>query len=448
MSSVAKTGPSMDRRMARDQKPGRAARKKTGSAVALYLGIRDQGSGVRADPLVYTADMPLDVAAVQAALREERLDAWLLYDFRGSNPIARKLAGVNGAAKLATRRWYYLLPAAGEPRGLVHRIEPHALDALPGHKLQYADRGSLEAGLSQLLDGCRRVAMEYSAECAIPYIARVDAGTVEAVRGRGVEVISSGDLVQRFEVRWSTRGLETHRAASERLYRIKDRAFDALRAVTRGRETTEYALQQDMVRWFADEGLVSDSPPVVAAMAHAGDPHYLPTAEHHGPIRRDELVLLDLWGKLDEPDAMFADITWVAVTGRAVRSAYQRAFEAIAQARDAAVAAVTEAVASGRTIRGFEVDRAARAVLDTAGYADHILHRTGHSLGETVHGNGANLDDYETHDDRRLLSGTGFTVEPGLYFDTFGVRTEIDMYIGDREATVTGPRQAAIVTLE
>ncbi|MPZ18349.1 MAG: M24 family metallopeptidase [Luteitalea sp.] len=391
--------------------------------------------------------MPLDVAAVQAALREEGLDGWLLYDFRGSNPIARKLAGVNGSAKLATRRWYYVVPAVGDPRGLVHRIEAHALDALPGRKLQYADRGSLDAGLSQVLEGCRRVAMEYSAECAIPYIARVDAGTVEAVRRRGIEVISSGDLVQQFEVRWSERGLETHRAASERLYRIKDRAFDALRRVAGGRDTTEYALQQEMAGWFAEEGLVSDSPPVVAAMANAGDPHYLPTANQHRPIRRNELVLLDLWGTLDEPGAIFADISWVGFTGRDVPEEYRHAFASIVQARDAAVAAVTDAVAGGRTIRGFEADRAARTVLEAAGYADHILHRTGHSLGETVHGNGANLDDYETHDDRRLLAGTGFTVEPGLYFDSFGVRTEINMYVSDRAATVTGPRQAAIVAL-
>lgn len=391
--------------------------------------------------------MPLDVAAVQAALRDEGLDGWLLYDFRGSNPIARKLAGVNGSAKLATRRWYYVVPAVGEALGLVHRIEAHALDGLPGRKLQYADRGSLDAGLSQLLEGCRRVAMEYSAECAIPYVARVDAGTIEAVRRRGVEVISSGDLVQQFEVRWSERGLETHRAASERLYRIKDRAFEALRRVARGRDTTEYALQQEMVEWFAEEGLVSDSPPVVAAMANAGDPHYLPTADQHRAVRPNELVLLDLWGTLDEPGAIFADITWVGFTGRDVPDEHRRAFASIVQARDAAVAAITDAVAGGRTIRGFEADRAARAVLDAAGYGNHILHRTGHSLGETVHGNGANLDDYETHDDRRLLAGTGFTVEPGLYFDSFGVRTEINMYLSDRAATVTGPGQGAIVAL-
>ncbi|MGH9158892.1 MAG: M24 family metallopeptidase [Vicinamibacteraceae bacterium] len=391
--------------------------------------------------------MPLDVAAVQAALREEGIDAWLLYDFRGSNPIARKLAGLNGSSKLATRRWYYVVPAVGEPRGLVHRIEAHALDGLPGRKWQYADRGSLETGLARVLEGCRRVAMEYSAECAIPYIARVDAGTVEAVRRRGVEVVSSGDLVQQFEVRWSGRGVETHRAASERLYQIKDRAFDALRRVAGGRDTTEYALQQEMVGWFAEAGLISDSPPVVAAMANAGDPHYLPTADRHRPLRQNELVVLDLWGKLDEPGAIFADITWVGFTGRDVPDEYERAFASIVLARDAAVTAIGEAVAAGRPIRGFEADRAARAVLETAGYANHILHRTGHSLGETIHGNGANLDDYETHDDRRLLAGTGFTVEPGLYFDSFGVRTEINMYVSDRAATVTGPRQAAIVTL-
>ena len=392
--------------------------------------------------------MALDVTAIQRALAAERLDGWLLYDFHGSNPIAAQLAGLAGGGHMTTRRWYYLIPATGQPRALVHAIERHNLDHLPGSKTVYAGREQLESGLSQLLAGQRRVAMEYSPACAIPYISRVDAGTAEAVRARGVEIVSSGDLVQQFEATWTAAQLASHRAASAALYRIKDRAFEsAAAALAAGRVQTEYDLQQAMVGWFADEGLVSDSPPVVAVGGNAGNPHYLPTGTEAKPIVADEVLLLDLWGKTSDAGAVFADITWVAVTSRQVPAEPARAFAAIAGARDAAIQAVQEAAVAGRDLRGWEVDRTARQVLEREGYASHILHRTGHSLGENVHGNGTHLDDYETHDDRRLLPGTGFTIEPGLYFDSFGVRTEINVYRGEREATVTGPRQRELVTL-
>ena len=399
-------------------------------------------------PGPYTDGMALDVAAVQFALRANGLDGWLLYDFHGSNPIASGLAGLNGGGHMTTRRWYYLIPAQGEPRGLVHAIERHNLDRLPGEKTVYAGRQQLEAGLTALLAGLTRVAMEYSADCAIPYLSRVDAGTAESVRRRGVEILSSGDLVQQFEASWTPAQLASHRVASEALYRIKDRAFAAAAQALRDRRTlSEFDLQQQMVTWFAEEGLVSDSAPVVAVGANAGDPHYLPTAERNRPIVPDEILLLDLWGKRTEPGAVFADITWVGVTGRTVPDEPARAFRAIAEARDAAVLLVEDAARTGRDLRGWEVDRAAREVLERAGYGDHILHRTGHSLGESVHGNGVHMDDYETHDDRRILPGTGFTIEPGLYFDSFGVRTEINMFRADRDARVTGPRQAELVTL-
>lgn len=392
--------------------------------------------------------MSLDIAAIQHVLRASGLDAWLLYDFHGSNPIAARLAGLLGGAHMTTRRWYYLVPAKGQPQGLVHAIERHNLDHLPGEKHVYAGHEQLEAGLTRLLQGVRRVAMEYSPRCAIPYLSRLDAGTAEAIRDRGIEIVSSGDLVQQFEAAWNAEQLESHRAASDALYRIKDRAFEAAsRALRRGTPLTEYELQQQMAGWFEDEGLVSDSAPVVAVAGNAGNPHYLPTAAASAPIVPDEVLLLDLWGKQATPGAVFADITWVGVTAARAPAEPAAAFAAIAAARDAAVGLVEEAARSGRDLRGFEVDRAAREVLQQAGYGKHILHRTGHSLGETVHGNGVHLDDYETHDDRRVLPGTGFTVEPGLYFDTFGVRTEINVFRAEREAHVTGPRQRELVTL-
>ena len=392
--------------------------------------------------------MPLDIPAIQRALRDTRLDGWLLYDFHGSNPIASRLTGVDRGAHLTTRRWYYLIPAQGEPRALVHAIERHNLDPLPGSKIVYSGRAQLESGLTDLLRGVKRVAMEYSPGCAIPYVSRVDAGTVEAITSRGVQVVSSGDLVQAFEATWTPEQLETHHVASEALYRIKDKAFATAAAAVRARTPlTEYQLQQRMVGWFQEEGLVSDSAPVVAVGPHAGDPHYLPTEASASVIGPDQLVLLDLWGKLAQPGAVFADITWVGFTGHEVPAPMAKAFHAAARARDAAVDLVQTAAREGRELRGWEVDRAARAVLVGAGFEAQVLHRTGHSLGESVHGNGAHLDDFETHDDRRLLPGTGFTVEPGVYLDDFGVRTEINVFRGDHDAIVTGPCQGAIVPL-
>jgi Xaa-Pro aminopeptidase len=393
----------------------------------------------------------LDLVGIQAALAADGLDAWLLYDFHGLNPIAAEVTGVNRrGGHLATRRWYYLIPASGEPKGLVHAIERHALDHLPGTIARYAGRDQLESGLRQLLSGTTRVAMEYSPKCAIPYLARVDAGTVELIRQLGTEVVSSGDLVQRFAAVWDAAAIETHKRASEKLYGIKDRAFAVITArMAAGTPTTEYDVQQLMTGWFHDEGLVSDSPPIVAAAGNAGNPHYMPTQTEHRAIRPGEIVLLDLWGKLDRPGAVFADITWVGYTGARPPERYAQAFATVAAARDAAVSLVQRVTSGsgGEALRGWQVDRAASAVLRSAGYGDHILHRTGHSLGESVHGNGVNMDDYETHDDRRLLPGTGFTIEPGLYFDDFGIRSEINMLVRERDAVVTGPLQADIVAL-
>jgi Xaa-Pro aminopeptidase len=392
--------------------------------------------------------MALDVGAVQHALREQGLDAWLLYDFQGANPIAQRLAGLGRGGHMASRRWFYLIPATGEPRGLVHAIERHNLDALPGTMTPYAGRTALADGLKSMLHGARRVAMEYSPNGAIPYVSRVDAGTVELIRSHGIDVVSSGDLVQQFEAHWSTEAIASHKDAARKLYRVKDRAFEvATQRVRDGVATTEFDLQQLMAQWFAEEGLVSDSAPMVSTQENAGNPHYMPKEGQSRTIGRDQLVLLDLWGKLNHRGAVFADITWVGFTGRQVPDDMSRAFAAVRDARDAAVQVVEDAAKAGRDVRGYEVDRAARAVIEQAGYSANVLHRTGHSLGETVHGNGAHLDDYETHDERRLLPGTGFTIEPGVYFDRFGVRTEINVVWGASGPEVTGPRQQQIVTL-
>lgn len=392
--------------------------------------------------------MPFDLLAIQDALRTDGLDAWLLYDFHGSNPVARRIAGLGAGAKLTTRRWYLLIPAEGEPRALVHAIERDRLDHIPGGKQRYASHLELDAGLDGLLEGCSTVAMEYSPGCAIPYVSRVDAGTVDAVRARGVAVRSSGDLVQRFEAVWDEGALTSHRAASAALYDIKDRAFalvaDRIRTAT---PITEYEIQSAMAGWFEEAGLVSDSRPVVAAQENAGDPHYLPTQAHHRMLGTNEVLLLDLWGKLAQSGSVYADITWVAFTGTTVPARYADAFAVIRDGRDAAVKLVQDAVTHGRALQGWEVDRVARDRIAAAGYGDQFIHRTGHSLGEEVHGNGVHLDDFETHDVRRLLPGTAVTVEPGVYFEDFGVRTEINLHVGEHSATVTGPQQTEIQPL-
>jgi Xaa-Pro aminopeptidase len=341
-----------------------------------------------------------------------------------------------------------LIPAKSAPKGLVHAIERHNLDGLPGDKTVYAHRDQLEAGLTVLLAGIQCVAMEYSPGCAIPYLSRVDAGTAEAVRSRGVQIVSSGDLVQLFDARWSARQLISHQQASASLYRIKDRAFDAIRqAIADHAVVSEYDIQQQMSGWFQDEGLVSDSAPVVAVAENGGNPHYIPTAARTRVIHASEVVVLDLWGKRTEPHAVFADITWVGFSGRDIPKPVSAAFDAVVRARDIAIALVQSAAEDGRDLHGWEVDRSARTALEKAGFGDHILHRTGHNLGEEVHGNGAHLDDFETHDDRLILPGTGFTVEPGLYFTDFGVRTEIDMFRSERDALVTGPCQTEVTVL-
>lgn len=392
--------------------------------------------------------MSLDLAAVRRALRDDGLDGWLLYDFHGSNPIARRLAGFDDDAKITTRRWYYLIPADGPPRGLVHAIEADRLDHLPGTKTRYAGRETLDAGLGKLLAGCAAVAMEYSPRCAIPYVSRVDAGTVDAVRSRGVEVRSSGDLIQRFEAVWDAAALASHRAASADLHAVKDRAFDFVaRRLRDGRPLTELDVQDAMAGWLDKAGLVSDSRPVVAAQENAGNPHYLPTPARHRRIGAGEVLLLDLWGKKTAPGAVYADITWMGYTGPTVPARYADAFRVIREGRDAAVDLVRRTVEDGRELRGWEVDRAVRDRVAAAGLGDRFVHRTGHNLGREVHGNGVHLDDFETRDERRLLPGTGVTIEPGVYFEDFGLRTEINLHVGSDTATVTGPRQAEIRAL-
>lgn len=380
---------------------------------------------------------------IQHALHEETLDGWLFYDFRGSDPLAYRILGLD-EAELSTRRWYYFIPAEGVPIGLVSSIEPYRLDRLPGPKLPFFTWQQHAERLAELLRNRRRIAMQYSPGNAIPYISRVDAGTIETIRQLGVEVVSSADLVQRFEAVWTQEQWQSHRRAATVVRQTVDAAFGYLRD---NAPVSEYQVQQFILDCFAQHGLTTYYPPVVAANAHSADPHYTPTAGQTALIRSGDFVLIDLWAK--EPDGVYADITWTGFMGKVVPERYQEIFQLVREARDAALAFVKERVAGGQSFFGHEVDAASRSVITNAGYGDQFFHRTGHSIGTEVHGNGANMDGVETRDTRRVLPHTCFSVEPGIYLaGDFGVRSEVDVYITENEAIVTGdPVQTEVIPI-
>jgi len=388
------------------------------------------------------------IPAIQSALQEAGVDGWLFADFRGSDPLAYRILKLNHTGMLS-RRWYYHLPATGLPRKLVHRIEAHSLDLLPGQLLQYASWSELQAQLKSMLADHRRVAMQYSPYNAIPYVARVDAGTIDLVRSFGLEVVTSADLVQRFEAVWTPEQREAHRYAARCLRTIIDESFGYIReAVTNRGEVSEHTVQQSILERFDSYGMRSDKPPIVAVNAHSADPHFQPTPGS-GVIRRGDFVLLDIWAKRQEPRSVYADITWTGYVGDTVPEPYPSIFRVVRHARDAAIDFVQDAVHAGQAICGWEVDEVARETIRKAGYGAYFIHRTGHSIGEEVHGNGANIDNYESRDDRHILPHTCFSIEPGIYLPgQFGVRSEIDMYVSDQAAMVTGqPIQLEVVPI-
>jgi Xaa-Pro aminopeptidase len=380
-----------------------------------------------------------DLSSVQAAVRELGCDGWLLYDFRGLNVLARRVIGL-GDEQMLSRRWFYYVPAQGEPRKLVHRIESHALDHVPGKADVYLRWQELEAGVAGLVKGARRVAMEYVPRNANPYVSRVDSGTIELVRSCGVEVVPSGDLVQRFEACWDDDQWAMHLQAARHTRSAYDAAWafiaERVRADGSVRETE---VQQRILHHFAANNLITDHPPIVGVGPHSGDPHYAPGPGSDAPIRPGDFVLVDLWAKLDRPRAVYSDLTWTAFVGDAVPARYTEIFQIVARARDAAIARVRDAFAGRTPLQGWQVDDAARAVIEQAGYGQYFCHRTGHSIGQETHGNGANMDNLETHEQRRVLPRTCFSVEPGIYLPEFGVRSEVNVFVdGDSKVHVTG----------
>ena len=388
-----------------------------------------------------------DIKAIQAELRANRLDGWLFYDHHHRDPIAARVLGLS-EKEMVTRRWFYFIPAKGQPKKLLHRVENDKLSNLPGKKFVYSGWEELHKSLPKILSGAKTVAMQYSALNNIPYIGLVDAGTIELVRKLKKKVVSSADLVQRFEAAWSPQQLESHLSAGKIIDRIVHEAFRHAAAFVRDAQPIrEFDLQQWILDQFASQNILTDDPPIAAVQPNNGNPHYEPQGGSSRPIRAGDLLLLDVWGKLNQPGSVYYDITWVGYLGPRVPDSYAKIFRIVRQARDAAVRFVEDSVAAGKTIHGWEVDRQARETIRKAGYAKFFVHRTGHSIGQNVHGNGANMDGLETRDDRKIVPHTCFSVEPGIYLPEFGIRSEVNVYVGERNARVTGAIQEEILPL-
>jgi len=388
----------------------------------------------------------MNLNQIQKALKDADLDGWLFYDHHRRDPIAYRVLGINPV--MCTRRWYYLIPSEGEPSKLVHRIEAHNLAGLAGRERPYSSWREQREGLAEMLAGKRRVAMQYSPLNAIPYVGLVDAGTVELVKACGVEIVSSADLVQQFEACWSEDQWQSHLAAGKVVHEAVDQGFAMIgKAVRAGKPINEYDVQQEMMRLFAANGLITDEPPNVSVNANSANPHYSPTAEITTPIRMGDFVLLDVWAKQNQPGAVYFDITWTGYVGEAVPHRYVEVFEVVAEARDAAINLVQQSLRAGRLLHGYEVDDAAREVITRRGFGSCFVHRTGHSIGEEVHGNGANMDNFETHDERRIIPRTCFSIEPGVYLDDFGVRSEVNVFVEEHDARVTGRIQQVVVPI-
>jgi len=389
----------------------------------------------------------MNVGEIQKALREEKLDGWLFFDHHQRDPLAYRVLGFQ-PARHVTRRWYYFIPANGEPKGLVHRVEPRMLDTVPGEKVPYSSWTEQTDGIRRILGGAPRIAMQYSPNCAIPYVAMVDAGTLELVRSFGVDVRTSAELIQHFEARWTPEALESHLEAGQRVDRVRREAFALIGERTRnGGSIEELEVKQFVRAEFARHGMVTPDGPIVGVNANAANPHYEPQLGMTLPIRRGDLVLLDMWAKLDQPGSVYYDITWTAFCGAEPPEEIRRVFTIVREARDRAIARVQGAVSAGQTVRGFEVDDAARSHIADQGYGQYFTHRTGHSIGQEVHGNGANMDNLETHDDRRIVPWTCFSIEPGIYLSGFGVRSEVNVFVGEHEARVTGEIQKELLLI-
>lgn len=413
--------------------------------VCLAAAVLSQSLGPAPSPSA------IRVAEIQAALKQAGLDGWLFYDFRGSDILIPRI--LNASRMSGSRRWYYYVPASGEPVKIVHAIEPGQLDSLPGKKLTYREWQLIQSNLktaifSSKISNKPRVAMQYSPNNDIPYIARVDAGTVEMVKSLGIDVVSSADLVQQFEAVWTPEQLAMHTEAATKMQRVIVETFAEIkRRINENIPTTENDIQAFMMKRYDEEGM-NPSPMIVAVNANAASPHYFPRQGQGAPIRRGDLVLIDTVTKVKKERAPAADLTWVGYVGETVPDEYVKVWNIVFDAQQSALKAIRDAFKAGKPITGAQADDVSRGVIRKAGYADQFLHRTGHSIGEEGHGNGANIDNLETRDSRRLIPGTAFSLEPGIYLEgKFGIRSEIDVYIDGANVIITAPHQTEIIAI-
>lgn len=386
----------------------------------------------------------IHIEAIQSELLTRGIDAWLFCDHHHRDPIAYRVLGLPDSL-MVSRRWFYVIPAKGEPVRVVHRIEPFHLEMLPGKQLVYASWEQLVSSLETALLPYHRIAMQFSPNNLIFTVSLVDGGTVDLVRGFGKEVVSSANLVARFEATWTDEQIASHFAARDSVDSIMRAVFPEIGRRVREGGTSEYEIQQWLLECFSRENLISDSPPIVAVNQNSSNPHYAPTADRSTRIGVGDFVLLDIWAKKNSPNAVYYDISWVGFVGEQVPDRVRDIFEIVSRSRDAAIAKVQASIASGTTLCGWEVDKVARGVIEAAGYGRYFNNRTGHSIGAEVHGNGANMDSFEVRDEREVLANTCFSIEPGIYLPEFGLRSEINMLVRERSAEVTGQVQQSVV---
>lgn len=386
----------------------------------------------------------MDLARIQQAIREQGIDGWLLYDFRGSNVLALRVLG--HADEPQSRRVAAFIPADGEPRVLVHAIEKGAWSNLAGTRRVYLKWEEFREGIQWLIGDVGKIAMEYSPMGDNPYVSRIDAGTIELVRSFGPEIVSSGDLVQYFEARWNHEQWEMHQEAS----RLNQQAFEIAwqfiaEKIQSDGSVGEYEVQQYIMDFFAQNNLETYHPPIVGVNQNSGNPHYEPLPGNDDRIHSGDFVLLDIWCKLSKPQSVYSDLTKVGFAGPQPSDRHREIFDIVAAARDAGIELTRSSFANGTPLQGWEVDAAVRKVIDDAGYGQFFIHRTGHNMGQETHGNGAHIDNLETRDARTLMAGTCFTIEPGIYLPEFGVRLEVDIFIDwDSQVHVTGGVQKQI----
>jgi len=393
----------------------------------------------------------LNLTEVQKALAAEKLDGWLIYDFHHINAVARELFDFGGG-HMVTRRWFYLIPTQGEPLLLGHKIEQANFPPLPGRASYYAGWQELHQYLRDLLQSTGkanpRLAMEYSPLNDVPTVAYVDAGMIELLRSFGADVVSSANLIQLFQAPWDDEQLQSHIAAAKILHATQQKAFKRIEAALQTNQPiTEYDIQQFIISEIRAGGAMSEDDPIVAVNVNASNPHYAPTADAHSPIRKGDVILLDLWCKMQTPRAVYADITWMGYAGLNVSAEVQTVFHTLAAARDKAVDFLRQQFAAGQVVPGYRVDEVVRQHITNAGFGQYFFHRTGHSIGTSVHGNGVNMDSYETRDSRHIIPRVAFSIEPGIYQPKFGMRTEIDVYFGDNGPEVHTPAQTEIVKM-